>query len=205
MNLIRLKEAEAAFLARYPGGFDDPDLEHVRKRHNVGKLSAYARENLTPAVFGQPQKFADALWTIVSRSSMVSRFEKPPFREMLDSLTSRDKSRLAAAYEMRLTGRRKRQGFDEIVDFLAHYKLARWSLVSAVPYYFAPTREAFVKPTTAKKIVAGLEVDDLHYRPRPDWAFYDGYRRLLLAIKREIDPSLGGNNAGIAGFLMTTL
>ena len=124
---------------------------------------------------------------------------------MLGSLTSGDKRTLAAAYEKRLTGRKKRKGFEEIVEFFARYKLARWSIVSCVPFYFAPTREVFVKPTTAKKIIAGLEVRDLHYHARPDWAFYEGYRKLILAIRKEIDPSLAGNNAGIAGFLMTTL
>lgn len=205
MNLEKLKQAEAIFLTHYPGGFDDPGLEHVRKRHNVGKVAEYARENLTAMTFAQPQKFADVLEKIIGRSSMVSRFEKPPFRAMLGSLTSQDKRRLADAFQTRLVGRKKREGFEAIVDFLARYKLARWSLVSAVPFYFAPTREAFVKPTTAKKIIAGLEVEGLHYHPRPDWAFYDGYRKLMLGIKKEIDPSLAGNNAGIAGFLMSTL
>ena len=76
MNLEKLKEAEAVFLAHYPGGFDDPGLERVRKSHNVGRLSEFTRENLTAITFAQPQKFADVLEKIVSRSSMVSRFEK---------------------------------------------------------------------------------------------------------------------------------
>ena len=77
--------------------------------------------------------------------------------------------------------------------------------MSAVPFYFAPTKEAFVKPTTAKRILAFLEVDELHYRPRPDWAFYDGYRRLILDIRDEVDPSLTASNAAITGFLMSTI
>jgi hypothetical protein len=205
VNLAKLKEAEAIFLSRYPGGFDDPGLAHVRRRHNVAKLTEFTRETLTPLTFSRPDRFVEALEKIVSRSSMVSRFEKPPFKAMLRSLATPDRRRLADAFEKRLAGRKKREGFDEIVDFLAFHKLARWSVVSCVPYYYAPTKEAFVKPTTAKKIVAGLEAEGLEYGPRPSWQFYDGYRKLLLAVKREIDPSLGGNNAGIAGFLMTTL
>ena len=205
MNYERLKEAEAIFLARFPGGFGDPGLERVRKSHNVAKLSEFTRANLTAITISQPQKFADVLQKIVGRASMVSRFEKPPFREMLGSLTSKDKRRLADAFRKRLVGRKKREGFEEIVDFLAHYRLARWSLVSAVPFYFAPTKEVFVKPTTAKKIIAGLEIEELDYRPRPDWAFYDGYRKLILDIRQKIDPSLAPHNAAVAGFLMTTL
>ena len=74
-----------------------------------------------------------------------------------------------------------------------------------MPFYFAPKREAFVKPTTAKKIIARLEVKGLDYRPRPDWAFYDGYRKLIGEVKQHLDPSLTSNNAGITGFLMFTL
>lgn len=205
MKLERLKQAEAAFLARFPDGFADAGLERVRKSHNVDRLAAFVRENLTTAAVGQHDKLADTLVSIVGRSSMVSRFEKPPFREFVGSLDSRKRRRLADAFEKRLFGRRKREGFQEIVDLFAEYKLARWSLVSAVPFYFSPSNEAFVKPTTAKKIIRHLEVDDLHYRPRPDWEFYDGYRKLIAEIKKHVDPSLTPNNAATTGFLMATL
>lgn len=207
VNIQKLREAEAAFLLRFPQGFNDPDpwMAGVRKRHNVAKLTEFAKANLTEITFSQPHKFADALITIISRSSMVSRFEKPPFRRFVDSLDSNEKRKLADAFRKRLLGRKKREGFEEIVNLLARYKLARWSLVSAVPFYFSPRREAFVKPTTAKKLVAVLEMEDLHYNARPDWQFYDGYRRMILDIRKLIDPSLATNNAAITGFLMSSL
>ena len=163
MNIEKLMEAEAAFLARFPEGFNDADpwMERIRKRHNVAQLVDFARTNLTEITLSQPQKFADTVLKIINRSSMVSRFEKPPFREFLESLNSKDRRYFAEAFRKRLFGRQKHRGFEEIVELLAHYKLARWSLVSAVPFYFAPTKEAFVKPTTAKKIIAYLEVTDL--------------------------------------------
>jgi hypothetical protein len=205
VNIQKLKEAEAAFLARYPGGFADPGLALIRKRHNVDTLAGLVREKLTPATVNRPHALVDLLLTAVARSSMVSRFEKPPFREMIDSLDSRDRRRLAEAFNKRLFGRQKRQGFEEIVEFFARYKLARWSLVSVLPFYHAPTREAFVKPTTAKKIVEVLDVADLHYQARPSWAFYDGYRQLIREIKAAVDPSLTPNYAATTGFLMATL
>jgi len=205
MNVTKLKEAEAAFLTRFPGGFADPALEPIRKRHNVNRLSEFARENLTELTFAKPDKFAETLLTIIGRSSMVSRFEKPPFRELIGSLDSKGKRRLADTFHKRLVGGKRREGFEEIVDLFAHYKLARWSLVSAVPFYFAPTKEAFVKPTTAKRIVSYLEIDDLDYHARPDWAFYDGYRKLILEIKKLVDPRLTPSNAAVTGFLMATM
>jgi hypothetical protein len=205
MNTQKLKEAESAFLARFPKGFGDPGLERVRKSHNIDRLADFARTNLTEAALSRPLGFADTLLTIVSRSSMVSRFEKPPFRAFLDSLDSKDKRRLAEAFRKRLFGRSKREGFDEIVDLFARYKLARWSLVSAVPFYLAPSKEAFVKPSTARRIVTFLEVQDLQYHPRPDWSFYVGYRKLILDIKEKVDSSLTPNNAATTGFLMATM
>ncbi|XOV87764.1 MAG: hypothetical protein ACFHX7_22885 [Pseudomonadota bacterium] len=205
MNVNRVREAEALFLQQYPDGFADAELQTVRKRHNVDQLAAYAQEHLTPTLFEQPNAFAEVLVRIISRSSMVSRFEKPAFRQFIDSLNSSDRALLASAYQARLTGRRKRQGFEQIVDMLARHRIARWSIVSAVPFYFAPTREVFVKPTTAKGIVRYLGASELVYAPTPTFEFYEGYRRLITDVKRMVVPSLGPNNAAITGFLMMSL
>jgi hypothetical protein len=200
-----LKEAEAAFLERFPLGFLDPGMEPIRKRHNVDKLANFTRQNLNELSLAQPGQFSELLITIIGRSSMVSRFEKPPFREFVNALDSKGKARLANAFEKRLVGRRKREGFEEIVELFARYKLARWSLVSAVPFYFAPQREAFVKPTTAKKIIALIEVEDLEYHSRPSWAFYEGYRKMIREVGELLEPSLTPNNAAITGLLMFAL
>jgi hypothetical protein len=203
MNIKKLKDAEGAFLARFPKGFDDPGMAKIRKSHNVDRLADFARANLTETAFSRPDELADTVLKIVSRSSMVSRFEKPPFREFLGTLDSKGKRRLAEAFRKRLLGGKKREGFEEIVELFGRYKLARWSLVSAVPFYFAPSKEVFVKPTTAKKIVAFLDVEDLDYRARPDWTFYSGYRKLILDVKELVDSSLTPHNAATSGFLMS--
>ena len=133
---------------------------------------------------------------------MVSRFEKPPFKDFVNSLASPEKAHLALAFEKRLYGRNKRRGFEEISDMLAYYKLAKWSVISCVPFYFAPKKEAFVKPTTAKGIIKFLEVEGLEYKPKPTWAFYQGYQKLIADIKKQVNPSITPNNAALTGFLM---
>ena len=80
MNIGKLKEAEATFLQVYPKGFRDPAIAAIRKKHNVDALIAYTQTQLTQARCQQPHFVADTVLSIVSRSSMVSRFEKPPFR-----------------------------------------------------------------------------------------------------------------------------
>ena len=206
MNIGKLKEAEALFLQQYPDGFADEGLARVRKSHNVGKLSEFTKETLTSTLFQQPEKFAESLVTIISRASMVSRFEKPKFRDLMQSLDSNDKEHLASAFEKRLAGNAKEreQGFNAILDLLSWHKLARWSVISAVPFYYDPLGEAFVKPTTAKKIISYLEITNLHYHPRPDWDFYQGYLKLIMDIRAQVSASLTPNNAALTGFLMVS-
>jgi hypothetical protein len=205
VDLDKLKQAEGLFLARYPGGFDDPAMVAIKKKHDIDKLAEFARTNLTRAHFNQPEKLGETLVKIVSRSSMVSRFEKPGFKDFINSLNSHEKQALADAFEKRLYGRNKRQGFEEILGMLSHHKMAKWSVISVVPFYLAPRQEVFVKPTTAKGILAYLDVPDLHYNPRPSWDFYCGYQQLLKEIKKQVTPSLSPNNAALSGFLMMSL
>ncbi len=202
MNYLKLKEAEAGFLQRYPEGFSDPAMEHIKKKHNVDKLAEFAQVNLIRTNFNRPELIVEAVLKIVSRSSMVSRFEKPKFKDFITSLNSHEKQALADAFEKRLYGRNKQQGFEEILGMLSHHKIARWSVISVVPFYFAPTKEAFVKPTTAKGILSYLEVEGLEYKPTPSWAFYKGYVKLLGEIKKEVKSCISPNNAALTGFLM---
>lgn len=205
MNIDKLKMAEANFLLQYPEGFADPGLAPVRKKHNVDKLTEFAQANLTRSHFNRPEHIAETLVKIVSRSSMVSMFEKPRFRDFVRSLNSHEKEHLAFAFEKRLHGRARRAGFEEITGMLGPHKIAKWPVVSAVPYYFAPRREAFVKPTTAKGIIKFLEVEGLHYKPTPSWEFYRGYIKLLDRVKEEIHPSLAPGYAALSGFLMVSM
>ena len=205
MNIDKLKQAEASFLQRFPEGFDDPGMEKIKKKHNVDKISEFAQQNLTRTNFNRPEFVIDTIHKIVSRSSMVSRFEKPKFKDFVKSLNSHEKEALASAYEKRLFGRAKREGFEEILGFYSHHGLAKWSLISVVPFYFSPIKEAFVKPTTAKGMLAFLEITDTVYKPTPSWEFYKAYQRLLAEIKKHVSPTLSPNNAALSGFMMSSI
>jgi len=205
MNYDKLRLAESSFLQRYPGGFADPGMASVKKKHDIDKLVQFAQQSFTRGNFNRPELITDAVLKVVSRSSMVSRFEKPRFRDFIRALNSHEKAALAASFEKRLYGRQKRQGFDEILGMLSHHKIARWSVISVVPFYFSPQKEAFVKPTTAKGILRFLEIDDLVYKPTPSWEFYQGYRRLLEEIEKVVVPTLAPNKAALTGFMMVSL
>ena len=203
MNLNKLKLAEANFLQMFPAGFEDEGLTEVRKRHNLSKMNLLALEVFREENFFVADKFLKGLVKIISRSSMLSLFEKPKFRDMISSLNSSEKEILTHYYRELFHGNQEKV-FDSIVDFLAFYKMAKWSVVTIGLSYYKPEREVFVKPTTTKKIISELELD-LIYRPRPTWSFYERYRETVFEIKKNVSSSLAPNNPALTGFLMLAL
>ena len=203
MNLEKLREAESLFLHRYPGGFDDEQLKHIHKKHNVGKVIEFAGTALARKRFVNQGQVLDDIVKIVARSSMVSMFEKPKFRDYVNGMGRDDREFLAAAFKRLLHGKRS-QGFSDIVDVLSEGKLAKWSLLTICPFHYRPHQDVFVKPTTTKNVIRQFELEDLVYRPRPTWAFYEAYRAAIDTMKEHIAPSLSPNNAAFTGFLMMT-
>ena len=203
MNYERLRIAEAHFLQSYPGGFADPALEPVLKKHRMNKMTEFAVELFDQTSFYQPNAFLENLVKLVSRSSMVSMFEKPKFRDAINDMNSQEREELTEAFRKLYHGGQA-TGFREVVEILARRKIAKWSVITIGLVYYKPNKEVFVKPTTAKTIVQKLQLD-LEYRPRPSWEFYKGYRDAVKEIRSRVDPSLSTNNAALTGFLMMTL
>ena len=201
MNLQRLREAEAMFLAQYPDGFASEAMAPVRKKHNVDKLSEFASVALARGRFSNQAQVLDDIVKIVSRSSMVSMFEKPKFRDFVNGMSIDDRSVLCAAFKRLLHGKREK-GFDDIVEMLSEAKLAKWSLLTLCPLHYRPQEDYFIKPTTTKNVIRRFELEHLEYKPRPSWAFYAAYRDALDAMKAEVHPSLAPSNAAFTGFLM---
>jgi hypothetical protein len=201
MNERKLREAESLFLLRFPGGFGDEAMQQVAKRHNVGKLCEMAAEVLAPGRFHNQAQVLGDIVKLVSRSSMVSLFEKPKFRDYVNGLNRDDRGVLAAGFEQMLHGAQA-QGFDDVVDVLREGKLAKWSLLTICLLYYRPHREVFVKPTTTKNVIRQFELEGLIYSARPNWAFYAGYRDAIDAMKAQVSPLLSPNNAAFTGFLM---
>ena len=204
MNLKRLKQAEAEFLARYPGGFAHPDMLVIGKKHNVGKLTEQAHELLSKQAFQKTGPVLDSLIKIVSRSSMISMFEKPKFRDYVNGLDRDERQALAMGFQLLLHGKQQK-GFEIILDILARGKLAKWSLMTICSTYMKPNDEVFVKPTTAKNVIKYLELENLDYKPRPSWGFYKEFRSQILGMKKMVDASISPSNAAFTGFLMMSL
>lgn len=204
MNKNKLQQAEREFLDRYPGGFLHPEMAAVGKKHKMEKMIDFAQANFEPPNFEQPSAVAEAMTKMVSRSSMVSLFEKPKFRDGVNSLADAERDKLCDGLGEWLHGNQQ-AGFEAMLAVLQAHKLGKWTLMTIIPNYYHPDTEVFVKPTTSKGVIAYFELDGLHYRPQPSWDFYRAYRDEVLSMKALVDDSLAPSNAAFSGFLMMTM
>lgn len=93
-----------------------------------------------------------------------------------------------------------KEGFDTLVEVLSFYSLAKWSIVTLIPYYFYRDKEFFIKPTTTKNILAFFEIEGLVYKPKPNYEFYVQYTKVLEGMKAEVSEKIShDDNAGFTG------
>lgn len=201
MNIAKLKEAERTFLTAYPGGFNHPDMLAISKKHKLQKMKILAEESFSEQLFDSPDLIVENMIKIITRSSMVSVFEKPKFRDYARMISYDEKFLLSKGlYEM-LYGNQQ-MGFDLMLDILNLGKLGKWTLMTICLVYFRPQKEVYVKPTTAKNIIKYFEIEDLVYNAKPSYNFYVQFRDIILDMKEHVDKSLSPDNAAFTGFLM---
>ena len=204
MNRAKLKEAEERFLMQYPGGFSNPVICEIAKKHKIDKMIKLTLESFAIEQFENPDKIVDSMNKIVGQSSLVSIFEKPKFRDIVKVMSVNEKEHLSHGLKEFLHGNQE-FGFNMMSGLLTQYKLAKWPLLTVCPVYFSPNEEVFVKPTTAKGVIAHFELEGLKYSPTPSFEFYRAYREQINMMKEEVNASLRVDNAGFCGFLMMSM
>lgn len=205
MNLRKLNEAEKAFLHRYPGGFENPELMAIRRRkHKPEDMIALAQESFSRVKFQFPEQIIQNMMKVVSRSSIISVFEKIRFRDSVYMLSATDRELLSQGLEELLHGE-EQGGFEVILDLLKSRKLAKWSLMTVCQTYFHPQRDVFIKPTTVKGVIEHFELKNLQYKPAPSWTFYEAYRSTFYEMKSNVDKSLSPTNPAFSGFLLMSI
>jgi hypothetical protein len=117
------------------------------------------------------------------------------------AMSNERKDILSIGLEEMLHGSYKK-GFNIILDILTEEKLAKWSLISVIPYYYAPKKHIFIKPTTTKDILNYFDIEEIVYKPRPSYVFYAKYKKILTQFKKEVNKKLSNDNAKFTGFLM---
>lgn len=204
MNRIKLKEAENNFFLRYPGGFSNPLMMEIAKKHKVEKMNKMAQDSFAIERFASLNDIVDSMGKIISQSSLISIFEKPKFRDLIKALNDDEKERLSVGLKEFLHGDQE-YGFELMLRLLDEYKLAKWPLLTVCPVYYRPGIEVFIKPTTAKGVIEYFELEGLKYSSKPSYAFYKAYRDQINQMKKEVDASLLHDNAAFCGFLMMSI
>ena len=199
----KLEELKAHFYELYPNGFDDAALIAVKKRHNIPKMGELVHEMFHKDNFKDVDLICQNYATVVSRSSLVSLFEKPKVKDMVKSFNMMQKDIFSIALYELLFGD-KEDGFESLVDFLADFGLAKWSLVSLIPYYYYRDEEFFIKPTTTKNIIQYFDIKNVVYKPRPNYTFYREYKKILEKMKKIAKLGVD-DNAAFTGFLMLSM
>ena len=132
MNQTRLENAQRWFLSRYPGGFAHPELALIGKKHRLEKMQDFVRDNFAQKKFRDTDELLADWVKLVSRASLVSIFEKPKFRDLVNDLSPKEKNGFAAGLKAQLHGDQQ-TGFEKILHLLQSYKFAKWSIISLAP------------------------------------------------------------------------
>ena len=204
MNKAKLKTAERQFFKQYPEGFMSPEMVEIGKKHKMDKHIAFAQESFSKIALKDVETTCENMVKLVSRSSMVSLFEKPKFRDAVTSMNQDEKAELVSALRL-LIHDDEEEGFNALLTILTRYKLAKWTLISVFRCYYYPSEDLLFKPTTVKNVIKFFELEDLVYKPRSSYAFFVKYRSEINTMKAMCDPSLSPNNASFSGFLMMSM
>ncbi len=204
MNMEKLRLAEERFLMHYPGGFQNSEMIEIAKKHKIEKMIDLTKESLSPEDFKDPIAATEAIQKIVAGSSMVSIFEKVKFRDIVKDMTDDEKYQLSDSMKELLHGNQEK-GFNQMIDSLQKYKMAKWTILTVCLLYSDPSVEVFIKPTTTKGVIKYFELEGVEYKPQPSYDFYKEYRRQINEMKKDMDESLRVDNAGFCGFLMMAM
>ena len=204
MNINKLIRLESDFLLQYPEGFESEEMIKINKKHNLYKVSEYLKRVCSKENMKLGLSVYDDVIKVVSKSSMVSIFEKMNFRDFAKELDNLEKHFLMDSIYELIHGEEE-QGFNMMISLLAPYKLAKWPIITVWRAYWNLDYDVFVKPTTVKKIITYLELEGIKYTPRVNYDFYHKYRIYINELKENVIPSLRPNNPAFSGFLMMTI
>ncbi|VAV83610.1 hypothetical protein MNBD_DELTA01-2121 [hydrothermal vent metagenome] len=86
MNMEKLKDAKDDFMKKYPGGFKHPVIVEIGKKHKMDKMVQLTQESFEKERFGDTDDILNSMVKVISKSSMVSVFEKPRFRDSIKQM-----------------------------------------------------------------------------------------------------------------------
>lgn len=193
--------AQKEFLRMYPGGFANDEMQVHVKRHKIEKMHNFALVSFGKDKFEDVNLIFENFVKTISRSTVVSVFEKAKFRDFARSMTMDQKLRLVDGLYELLHGN-KADGFAKMKEVLLEDKIAKWPILTVLPYYYDTQGEVFIKPTTVKGVIKMFELEDVVYTSKPAYEFYEAYKKEFLKMKDIVEPCVAPENGAFSGFLM---
>lgn len=204
MNLNKLLENEADFLLMYPKGFNSEAMKPIAKRHKFPQAVEFAHKVFMKSKLKNNDETIENIMKFITKSSMVSVFEKVKFKDAVKSMDNRERKNLVVAIKELLHGDEE-AGFNIMIEVLTPYKVAKWPIITAFKCYYTPTADLLIKPTTVKNIIAKFELEDIVYSPKVNYAFYKKYRAYIKEMASNCSKTLSPSLAAFSGFLMFTM
>src|SRR5574344_430366 len=204
MNIEKLKECEERFFEYYKDGFEDEKLAKTVKLFNTQKFHTLTKNSFALENFSNIEQIAQDFFTILLKSPLISFYEGDLLKNALKNLTSYEKDMLSIYLKDILYAKNednKKDSFDELVELLASKNLAKWHIITLIPYYFSPNKNYFLKPSTTRNIIKYFELKDIKYNSKPSFEFYKNYTNNLLKMKNSVNPKLIDDNGRFTGFL----
>lgn len=167
-------------------------------------MEVFAQEVLCEDALDRELEAMDNITKLISKSSLVSVFEKVKFRNLIQESDDLFKRDIVGAIRVMLH-ENEETGFTQLVNLLAPYQLAKWPIITVLLTYYRPKQDVFVKPTTVKQIIQVMELEDIHYTSKVNYDFYRTYRSALLDMMQHVNPELSISNGHFSGFLMMTM
>lgn len=200
----KLFELEEIFLSLNPEGFESEQMAKESKKHKFPQIVEFVHNVLAEDKFDDLDAITEDIIRVVSKSSMVSLFEKPKFRDGLREMEHVDRLEFINGLKELLHGDEEK-GFNMMVNVMKEYKLAKWTLISVFRCYYYPNSDLLIKPTTTKNICKVFELEGIKYHPTPTFEFYTKYRACIQEMASLVDPKLSPSLAAFTGFLMFTM
>ncbi|WP_198306347.1 hypothetical protein [Arcobacter vandammei] len=208
MNIEKLKECEDRFCEYYEKGFEDEKLAKTVKLFNTAKFHEMAKNSFALEKFSNIEQIIQDFFTILLKSPLISFYEGDILKSALKNFTMYEKDMLSIFLQDILYGdfpHNLENSFDDFVELLASKNLAKWHIVTLIPYYFSLNKNYFLKPSTTRNIIKYFEIENLKYNSKPSFEFYKAYTNNLLEMKNSVNPKLKDDNGRFTGFLRLSM
>lgn len=193
--------AQKEFLKLYPAGFANEEMQVHVKKHKIEHMQKFAQEAFNKGKFDNFDLVFENFVKVISRASVVSVFEKVKFRDFSKAMTMEQKLRIIDGLYDLLHGDKK-AGFTRMKEVLLEDKIAKWPILTVIPYYYDTQGEIFIKPTTVKGVIKMFDLEGVVYNSKPNYEFYEAYKKEFLKMKEIVEPCVAPENGAFSGFLM---